>query len=94
MRFTFFLKPGKPKQFKYIPRFYDQDKEELENRKRQIEQEMGIGKDEIYQHSITRGPLSRKFAQRKRANRSSVLRLVIIVTILVLLAWYILYRPI
>lgn len=93
MKFTFFLKLGKPKQFNYKPRFYDEEKEELENRKRQIEREMGVGKDEIYHHSISRGTISRKFTQRKRANRSSVLRLILIVTILVLIALYILNKP-
>ena len=30
------LKTRKPRQFEYKPRFYDPDKEELENRKREV----------------------------------------------------------
>jgi hypothetical protein len=87
MRITFF-KTGKPREFKYVPIFYDQEKEELENRKRQIEREMGVGKDEVYHHSISRGSISHKFTKRKQANRSSVVRLLIIVAILVLIVLY------
>ena len=35
-----FIKIEKPKQFKYIPRFYDEAKEDLENRIQQIDNEI------------------------------------------------------
>jgi hypothetical protein len=35
MNFTFFKRP-KPRQFNYIPRYYDPVKEELEERKKQL----------------------------------------------------------
>jgi hypothetical protein len=87
MRVTFF-KTGKPKQFKYVPRFYDQEKEEFEERKREIERELGVGKDEVYHHNISRGTIARKFSQRKKTNRSTVMRLLIIVTIIILVVVY------
>jgi len=35
-----FLKIDKPKQFKYIPRFYDEAKDDLENRIKRIDNEI------------------------------------------------------
>jgi hypothetical protein len=89
MRITLF-KIGKPKQFKYIPRFYDQEKEEFEERKREIEREMGVGKDEVYHHNITKGSIARKIAKNKKRDRNSTIRVLVIVAIIILLFLYIL----
>ncbi|MBN2484682.1 MAG: hypothetical protein JXB34_01785 [Bacteroidales bacterium] len=87
MRITFF-KTNKPKQFKYIPRYYDEQKEEAEQRKRRISKELGIENNGAYQHGISRGTLSRKFSERKTAHRSSVIRLLVIVAILTMLVLF------
>lgn len=88
MRITFF-KTGRPKQFNYIPRYYDEQKEEAAERKRRIELELGIADSAGgFQSSLRRGVMSRKLTQRRKANHSTTLRLLIIIAILGCIAWY------
>lgn len=87
MRITF-LKTPKPREFNYIPRYYDEQKEISEERKKRLEKEMGIAQPGGYQPNITRGSITRKFTQRRRSSRASSIRLVVIVVILTLLAYY------
>lgn len=47
-----FFKLDKPKQFTFIPRFYDQRKEELNERIEAIKQEMEPGEDQPYTVNI------------------------------------------
>jgi len=88
MRITFFP-TRKPKSFNYIPRYYDEEKEEREKRQKRIESELGKKQDkDHYQSSIHRGVMSRKLSERRKANRGAVIRLLVIATILFLLAYY------
>ena len=87
MRITFFRTP-RPKQFNYIPRYYDQQKEEAEERQRRIEKELGIEQQGGFRTSITRGSMTKRIYERRRANRMSVIRLLIIIAILTMLAIY------
>ncbi len=89
MRITFFKTP-RPKEFHYIPRYYDKRKEETEERQRRIERELGISDDGKYVPGITRGSMQRRFTERKRGNRSSIIRLLVIIAILFLLAYVLL----
>ncbi len=89
MRISFF-RTGRPKQFNYIPRYYDEQKEEAEERKKRIEQELGTNDTGAYRNTLQRGAMSRRFSERKKANRTSTLRLLIIITILILLTLYLL----
>ena len=87
MRITFFKTP-RPKQFNYIPRYYDQQKEEAEERQKRIERELGIKQKNGYRPGITKGTMTRKVMDKRRTNRSSVIRLLIIITILTALVMY------
>ncbi len=89
-----FIKLPSHKRFEYSPRYWDPEKEEREERIRQIKQEMGIklpsGPNRT---TITRG--SFRQARQKanvRASRSSNIRLVIILAVLFLLAYLIFFR--
>ncbi|MBN1118082.1 MAG: hypothetical protein JXA77_12800 [Bacteroidales bacterium] len=89
MRITFFKTP-RPKEFNYIPRYYDEQKEAAEERQKRIEQELGIHNQNAYRPNISRGSMARKFAEKRSSNRKSSFRLIIIIAILSLLAYYIL----
>lgn len=89
MRITFFKTP-RPKAFNYIPRYYDERKEEMEERRKRIENELGLNEGEGYRPRITRGSMSRKIAERRKSNRTSVIRLMVIVAILLILTYYLL----
>lgn len=91
MRITFFKTP-RPKEFNYIPRYYDKQKEEAEDRKRRMESELGISRQAGYQHTISRGSMQKRMHVKRKANRSSVIRLLVITGILMLLAYYLLTR--
>ncbi len=91
MRITFFKTP-RPKEFNYIPRYYDQQKEEAEERRRRIEKELGMSGEGGFRTSITRGSMQRRMTDKRKANRTSVIRLLLIVGILMLLAYYLLTK--
>ena len=92
-RFSFF-KSTKPRQFDPIPRFYDPDKEYIENRLERIREEENAGdidykkmKDNIrnnFRNSHTGFGVHRS---GRRKNYDSNIRLVIILIILILLTY-------
>jgi hypothetical protein len=88
-----FFKTPRHRQFNYMPRYYDPDKEEREERNREIRRELGIKdeKDE-YRPSIRRGSMRSYFKGNKRATRNSNIRLVLIIVFLLFLAYTLLYR--
>ena len=90
MRISFF-RSAKPKQFNYMPRYYDEQKEEFEERQKRIEAELGVNASEgAFQSRIKQGAMSEKLMSRRKTNRASTLRLLIIIFILGLLALYLL----
>jgi hypothetical protein len=91
MRITFF-KTQNPREFNYIPRYYDKKKEEAEERQKRIENELGISGKTGYQHSISRGSMQRRMQVKRKTNRSSTIRLLLITGILILLVYYLLTR--
>lgn len=90
MKVTFF-KTGRPKQFNFIPRYYDEQKEESDKRRKRIESELGI-KDgsEAYRSTLQKGVMSHKLAMKRKSNRGSIIRLLVIITILTLMMLYLL----
>lgn len=91
-----FFRTYKPKQFNFIPRFYDERKEELQNRIKNIEAEMGKSlqtpdEKQIYRPQIERGSMRRKYIEQKKIERSSTIRVLVIVAILLALAYYLIY---
>ena len=82
-----FFRTYKHKQFTFLPRFYDKQKEELEERIKKAEAEVQGQKSGTYKKSIIRGSFRQAHHQRSVSNRNSLLRLVIIVVILLLLVY-------
>ena len=78
----------KNRQFTFMPRFYNQQKEELEERIKQIEKEVQGEKSEGYSGNIMRGSFRRAYQRRSSANRYSLLRIVIIIAILLALVYF------
>ena len=93
------FKLPKIKQFQYNPRYYDERKEALDKRIAQIKSEMGITEElpegnkyfkGDYKTQI-KGQMRGYFKQTKRQKRTSNIRLLLILLILLALAWYIIY---
>ncbi len=84
-----FIKLPGHKQFNYSPRYWDPEKEEREKRIRQIKQEMGIKvPSDPNRTTIKRGSFRQASQKTKvRATRSSNIRLVIILAVLLVLAY-------
>ncbi len=82
------------KRFKYTPRHYDPDKEELEDRVRQIKQELGYElKRNSNRTTLKRGSFRQVRQQAKtKATKASNLRLVVILTLLLIIAYLIFFR--
>lgn len=88
-----FIKLPGHKRFEYTPRYWDPEKEEFEERVRQIKQEMGIDVPrDPNRTTIKRGSFRQVRHQTKvRASRNSNLRLVIILAALFVLAYLIFF---
>ncbi len=83
-----FFRTYKHKQFNYIPLYYNQQKEELEERIKRIESELQGKSTGTYKPGIARGSFKKFHSTRRRSSRDSTFRLVIIVMILIALAYY------
>ena len=94
MAMQFFYLP-KGKKYNYIPRFYDEQKEELEKRKRVIDAELrregkeGL-EDDIYIPNI-KGKMKSHMKAVRKQKRNSNIRMVIILAFLFLLSYLILF---
>lgn len=88
------FKTPRHRQFNYRPIYYNQQKEELQERIRKIEQEMGVNKkeDSNYRPGIQRGQMRGHFRDVKRLKRQSNVRLLIILLALFALAYYLIYN--
>jgi len=88
-----FFQTRKPRRFHFLPRYYDPEKEALEQRIAMIEQELGLRKGEAYVPRIRRGQMISHFKRKSRLReRSSNLTLILILGLLLLLAWYLFFR--
>ena len=94
-----FFKLPNIKQFELRPRYYDARKEALDKRIAQIKAEMGIPGDQPEGNKYFRGDykthikgqMKGYFRQTRRQKRSSNIRLLVILLILLSLAWFIIY---
>jgi len=88
-----FIKLPSHKRFEYTPRYWDPEKEEFEERVRQIQQEMGMDVPrDPNRTTIKRGSFRQVRQQAKvKASRSSNLRLVVILVALFLIAYLIFF---
>jgi type VI protein secretion system component VasF len=82
-----FFKTAKPKQFAYRPRYYDQKKEELEKRKRELEKS-GEGDSAHLRMEIQR---RWRFVDRKNSSRSKQVKILFYLLLLAILAFYIFF---
>lgn len=84
-----FIKLPGHKQFNYSPRYWDPEKEEREDRIRQIKAEMGIEvPSDPNRTTIKRGSFRQARQKAKvKATRSSNFRLLIILAVLLMLAY-------
>jgi hypothetical protein len=89
-----FIKLPGHKQFNYSPRYWDPEKEAREERIRQIRQEMGIDvPSDPNRSTIKRGSFRQASQKAKvKASRSSNIRLVIILAVLLVLAYLLFLR--
>ena len=88
-----FIKLPGHKKFNYTPRYWDPEKEEREERIRQIKQEMGIEMSgDPNRTTIRRGSFRQAHKQAKvRASRASNIRLLVILAVLFILAYLIFF---
>jgi hypothetical protein len=88
------FKARKPRQFEYQPRYWDPRKEALQERIKQIEQEIALGRGDNLPpaRTIRKGFIRDTGRSRTRQNRSSNLRILLILAILLLFFYLYLYR--
>jgi len=82
------FKTREKRQFTFIPRFYDKQKEELQARIRQIEREFQGSTDEGFAGSAIKGSFRRVHQKRSRENRNSLIRILVILIILLLIVYF------
>jgi len=89
---SFFSVP-KPRRFHYTPLYYDEKKEELEERIRQIENEMGVKHGKTYIPKIRKGQMRKTFGKdRHHLERQSNIRILIIAAFLLVASWLLFFR--
>jgi len=84
----------KNKQFNFKPRYYDEQKEDLENRINQIKKEMDYSERQINEKAYAtniKGRIRGNIRKSRQANKNSNFRLVIIIAILFLLAYFLFF---
>jgi hypothetical protein len=87
-----FFKINKNKRFNFIPRYYDPRKEDLEERIRSVEREMGVNEGEAYRPTIRKGQMSNYFNRKKsKAQKQSNIRLIIILLLLFLISYFLFF---
>ncbi len=92
MAFNFLFKTPKIRRFHYEPIFYDPEKEAHEERMKRIMKEVNASGSEEYKPGLTRGTFRDYYKNKRRSDRYHTLRLMIIVFILLLLAYFLIFR--
>lgn len=87
-----FFRSERPKQFNFTPRYYDERKEALQERIKNIEIEMGVRKDDGARRRLQKGALQEHFTKKRTAERKSSLRLVFITALLLAVFYYLFYK--
>ena len=88
-----FLHTPKNKQFNFKPRYYNEEKEELEKRVQKIKRELGVEDEDTTQpySPHIKGQMRGYFKKNVELKRKSTIRLVIILLILFVAAYFLLY---
>lgn len=93
----FFHTPA-ARRFKFVPRFYDADKDEREERERRIREELGIGEEKVDEGKAYRPNVIGRFrdkdgwAKSSPAARKSQNKRLIILTLILALAFYLFFH--
>lgn len=90
-----FFRLTKNKQFNYIPRYYNEQKEEMQKRKERIAREIKTEKAALNEERvpIIKGQIRNYYQQDiKRHKRKSNIRLLVVLVILLFMAYYLLIR--
>lgn len=90
-----FFRFTKNKQFNYIPRYYNEQAEEMKKRKERIAREIETEKTALSEERIPiiKGQIRNYYQQDiKRHKRKSNIRLLVILVILLFMAYYLLIR--
>lgn len=93
MAIRFFHTP-RNKRFTFSPRYYDEQKEDLDRRVNQIKQEMGINAndaDKPYVSKIRKGEMRGYFKKSREYKKRSTIRLIVILLILFAIAYFLFY---
>ena len=86
-----FFRTPEHKRFHYEPIFYDERKERLEERVRQIEQEYGINRGEQTVRTMGKGSFSSYYGRKKKAQRYSNTRLILIIVFLLFISYFLFF---
>ena len=87
-----FFYTAKNKRFNYQPRYYDEQKEELENRIKRAKQELGLSEDDDTYIPNIKGQIRSGYRKKSRAARQKTgMRMIIILAILALIFYFLLY---
>jgi len=87
-----FFKINKNRKYNFIPRYYDPRKEDLKERTRSIEREMGVKEGEAYRPTIRKGQMSNYFNRKKsKAQKQSNIRLIIILLALFIISYFLFF---
>lgn len=91
MALKFFHTP-KNRQFNFKPRYYDEQKEDLENRIEQIKRELGQNdpnNDKKTYTSNIKGRMKGTLRRTRNTQQKSNIRLILIIIVLSLVAYYV-----
>jgi predicted nucleotidyltransferase len=86
-----FFKLPQHKQFHYEPLYYDERKEKLQERIKKIEQEYGVNNGEKNVRSLTKGSFSHYYDRKRKTQRYSSTRLILIIIFLLFVAYYLFF---
>ena len=88
-----FFRTSEPKRFNYSPMYYDEQKEDLEQRTQQIKQDMGVEQGDTYVPKIRKGQMGNYYRRkRKQIERRSNMRIFILILFLAIAAWLLFFR--
>jgi len=88
-----FLHTPKNKRFNFQPRYYDEDREELEKRVQKIKREMGVEDEDGEKPYVPhiKGQMRGYFKKNVEQKRKSTIRLVVILVVLFAIVYWLLY---
>lgn len=86
-----FFRTAEHRRFHYEPVFYDERKERLEERIKQIELEHGIKREDQPTRTLGKGSFSSYYGKKKTAHRYSNTRLIVIIAFLLFISYYLFF---